>query len=198
MLMQQPLAASWTFCSWQFREGISSLLTTANTHSVSVFQKLLDLFLVAGYWVLGLLFKGKAKEEACGFPFSLIPCKRGQLCPYGHPRHTVGSLVGTFRWSKGDIMSWLILTELLGQPEEEEEDASCEAFPDQSPEQGGGCNPPAPGPAGRPPTQSCSHRWALNCFKMCVWYSEISNSWLPDNCSCSLHHDCNHNKTLTC
>ncbi|XP_064271064.1 WD repeat-containing and planar cell polarity effector protein fritz homolog isoform X2 [Passer domesticus] len=46
--------------------------------------------------------------------------------------------------------------ELLGQSDEE--DPSCEAFPDQSPEQGGGCNPPAPGPADRPPTQSCSHR----------------------------------------
>lgn len=64
--VQQPLAASWIFCSWQFREGISSLLTTANTHSVSAFQKLLDLFLVADHWLLGLLFKGKAKGESCG------------------------------------------------------------------------------------------------------------------------------------
>ncbi|XP_005425840.1 WD repeat-containing and planar cell polarity effector protein fritz homolog isoform X1 [Geospiza fortis] len=46
--------------------------------------------------------------------------------------------------------------ELLGQSDEE--DPSCEAFPDQSPEQAGGCNPPALGPADRPPTQSCSHR----------------------------------------
>ncbi|XP_037987025.1 WD repeat-containing and planar cell polarity effector protein fritz homolog isoform X3 [Motacilla alba alba] len=46
--------------------------------------------------------------------------------------------------------------ELLGQSDEE--DPSCETFPDQSPEQGGGCNLPAPGPADRPPTQSCSHR----------------------------------------
>ncbi|NWS34293.1 FRITZ protein, partial [Polioptila caerulea] len=35
--------------------------------------------------------------------------------------------------------------ELLGQSDEE--DPSCEAFPDQSPEQGGGCNLPAPSPA---------------------------------------------------
>ncbi|XP_068042519.1 WD repeat-containing and planar cell polarity effector protein fritz homolog isoform X2 [Anomalospiza imberbis] len=46
--------------------------------------------------------------------------------------------------------------ELLGQPDEE--DPSCEAFPDQSPEQGGGCNLPAPGPADRPPAPSCSRR----------------------------------------
>ncbi|KAJ7409753.1 WD repeat-containing and planar cell polarity effector protein fritz isoform X1 [Willisornis vidua] len=46
--------------------------------------------------------------------------------------------------------------ELLGQSEEE--DPSCEAFIDQPSEQGGEHNPPAPGPAIRPPVQSCSHR----------------------------------------
>ncbi|XP_027550700.1 WD repeat-containing and planar cell polarity effector protein fritz homolog isoform X2 [Neopelma chrysocephalum] len=45
--------------------------------------------------------------------------------------------------------------ELLGQSDEE--DPSCEAF-DQSSEMGGGSKPPAPGPAIRPPAQSCSHR----------------------------------------
>ncbi|XP_027518796.1 WD repeat-containing and planar cell polarity effector protein fritz homolog isoform X2 [Corapipo altera] len=45
--------------------------------------------------------------------------------------------------------------ELLGQSDEE--DPSCEAF-DQSLEPGGGFKPPAPGPATRPPAQSCSHR----------------------------------------
>uniref|UniRef100_A0A8C0UWU8 WD repeat containing planar cell polarity effector n=1 Tax=Cyanistes caeruleus TaxID=156563 RepID=A0A8C0UWU8_CYACU len=46
--------------------------------------------------------------------------------------------------------------ELLGQSDEE--DPSCEAFADQSPERGEGCNLPAPSPADRPPVQSCSHR----------------------------------------
>ncbi|XP_027550699.1 WD repeat-containing and planar cell polarity effector protein fritz homolog isoform X1 [Neopelma chrysocephalum] len=47
------------------------------------------------------------------------------------------------------------IAELLGQSDEE--DPSCEAF-DQSSEMGGGSKPPAPGPAIRPPAQSCSHR----------------------------------------
>ncbi|XP_027550702.1 WD repeat-containing and planar cell polarity effector protein fritz homolog isoform X3 [Neopelma chrysocephalum] len=46
------------------------------------------------------------------------------------------------------------IAELLGQSDEE--DPSCEAF-DQSSEMGGGSKPPAPGPAIRPPAQSCSH-----------------------------------------
>nr|XP_021411511.1 WD repeat-containing and planar cell polarity effector protein fritz homolog [Lonchura striata domestica] len=45
--------------------------------------------------------------------------------------------------------------ELLGQSDEEE--PSCEAFPDQSAGQGGGCSPPASSPADRPPAPSCSH-----------------------------------------
>ncbi|KAF4799683.1 WD repeat containing planar cell polarity effector [Turdus rufiventris] len=56
--------------------------------------------------------------------------------------------------------------ELLGKSDEE--DPSCEAFTDQSPEQGGGCNPPAPGPASRPPVQSSSHRE----FDICVCVAE--------------------------
>ncbi|XP_064503734.1 WD repeat-containing and planar cell polarity effector protein fritz homolog isoform X7 [Pseudopipra pipra] len=47
------------------------------------------------------------------------------------------------------------IAELLGQSDEE--DPSCEAF-DQSLEPEGGSKPPAPGPATRPPAQSCSHR----------------------------------------
>ncbi|XP_063247674.1 WD repeat-containing and planar cell polarity effector protein fritz homolog isoform X8 [Prinia subflava] len=46
--------------------------------------------------------------------------------------------------------------ELLGQSDEEE--PPCEAFSDQSAEQGGGCKPPAPSPTDRPPVPGCSHR----------------------------------------
>lgn len=66
LMQQQPLAASWTFCGWQFRECISSLLSTANTHSCLCLSK--SLGLVSCCWSLATWppFQGKSWGESCG------------------------------------------------------------------------------------------------------------------------------------
>lgn len=62
------------------------MLATANTHSVSVFQKHLGLFLLLVIDYLATFSREKPRVkavEACGFPLSLIPCKRGHLVLMG-------------------------------------------------------------------------------------------------------------------